>query len=1008
VISGTVADPANVKVPAAEVVLRANDRGEVGRRLTASDGNFFFLGLLPGEYSLEVTKAGYRSLEVRDLRVHVNDRRSLQFELRPSDGTPGTDTFRGDLQGVSSDTSTETAFELPYNQDLPLEPRTPASQVLTAPGVISVTESGAADAFGLPARMSYVTLDGISVGTGAQLDGSGFGPPGPTSLEALEEVNVRTTPIAPVSGETPGAQISMGSRAGTNLLHGSLYEYLRNEKWNANDWFANRAGLSRGKMRGNNFGVTVGGPLIVDRTFFFGSYEGLRLTQPRTSHTAVPTVAARFDAASDLQPYLFAFPLPNGPALSAGAAELTTVVTDQSNSDIAGLRLDHRLSDRISLFASFRYGNRDTSGRGYAGLTPNVITNHDSTNRSGTFALDWTPSPTTINEFRANVGSSVLESSSVMDNYFGAIPLTDQQVFPGAITSWTGSFKLRLGGASGYTFGGRDRMEQEQLQVRDTLAFQRGNHRFSFGVDYLRLAPTLYSVEYSVSPYFNGINGSTGSLLSGGATNTIVASGGDIAYPLYQHFSLNFEHSWRGTNRSTMTWGVRWEVNPPPDVRRGAPPFAQGGQGPTQVDALYGTRWIDIAPRVGFAYQLDTTPGYEKVFRIGVGLFHDDGTSHYIDPFSGAPYYGVKTLTAPSFPLDEDTLAPVDLPERRPIGRFNTTVLKLPTPEIFEWNIAVENKLGQGTSFSAAYVGTRGRDLPQADVSRAIIKPDDAEIADYDVLHIVFNGGRSDYHGIQLALSSRLRPNLHTQVSYTYGHAIDNDPYNIVEPGFATFGFSQLDNPTIDTGRASSDFDVRHTLRFAGSFSPPAPESGIAGKVFGDWWIDWMGTAHTSMPVKVEGVTMFSSDQQDFDEPAYGLYGLARPHTTGQAIWLDDPSAPGGRRLNRAAFALSEDFENGVLGRNIIRGFSRFQMNVAVRRRIAITERFRVDVAGQAYNVFNSPSFADPTAAGTANLASPNFGVATDTLNQSGGQGGSSRYRMGGPRSLEFSLRLVF
>jgi hypothetical protein len=309
---------------------------------------------------------------------------------------------------------------------------------------------------------------------------------------------------------------------------------------------------------------------------------------------------------------------------------------------------------------------------------------------------------------------------------------------------------------------------------------------------------------------------------------------------------------------------------------------------------------------------------------------------------------------------------------------------------------------------SAGYVGTRGRDLPQIDVTRAIIEPGDEIFENFDILQVAFNGGRSDYHGIQLALRGRMHPNFHSQVSYTWGHSIDNDPYNVVEPGFSTFGFADLDAPIVGERTGDSDFDIRHALRFSGSFSPPAPQSGIAAKLLGDWWIDWMGTARTATPVKVQGVTRLTSDQEELDEPPFGLYALIQPHTTGEQIWLDDSGAPGGRRINPDAFALPEDFLQGVLGRNSVRGFARFQVDLAVRRRIAINERFHVDVAGQAINVLNHPGFANPTADGTAHFASPQFGFATDMPGQAGGQGGSPRYRMGGPRSLQFSLRLGF
>ena len=155
--------------------------------------------------------------------------------------------------------------------------------------------------------------------------GGGAGPGGQASmisLDALEEIRVQTSTFAPEFGRSPGAQISLTSRSGANQFHGSLYEYLRNEKLNANDWFANSTGLSRSKMRNNNFGGTFSGPLRNNRTYFFGSYEGVRSLQPQTALTNVPDLSIRETVAPELQPYLNAFPIPNGRQLDDNVATI--------------------------------------------------------------------------------------------------------------------------------------------------------------------------------------------------------------------------------------------------------------------------------------------------------------------------------------------------------------------------------------------------------------------------------------------------------------------------------------------------------------------------------------------------------------------------------------------------------------------------------------------------------------------------------------------------------------
>ena len=135
----------------------------------------------------------------------------------------------------------------------------------------------------------------------------------PVSLDALEEFRILTSTFAPEYGRTPGAQISVVTRSGTNTFHGTAFEYFRNDKLDANDWFANRSALARPELRQNDFGGVLGGPIVKNKLFFFGSYEGLLVRQPQVADTFVPSLATRQNAPAALQPLLNAYPLPNGP-----------------------------------------------------------------------------------------------------------------------------------------------------------------------------------------------------------------------------------------------------------------------------------------------------------------------------------------------------------------------------------------------------------------------------------------------------------------------------------------------------------------------------------------------------------------------------------------------------------------------------------------------------------------------------------------------------------------------
>jgi hypothetical protein len=161
--------------------------------------------------------------------------------------------------------------------------------------------------------------------------------------------------------------------------------------------------------------------------------------------------------------------------------------------------------------------------------------------------------------------------------------------------------------------------------------------------------------------------------------------------------------------------------------------------------------------------------------------------------------------------------------------------------------------------------------------------------------------------------------------------------------------------------------------------------------------------------LNVTGVTEApEEDEEDDENPMAGLFARGRPNYTGEPVWISDANAPGGRRLNPEAFEMPDDYTQGNLGRNVLRGFESFQLDFSLRRQLRLTERWRLQISAQAFNILNHPNFANPTMNEGASMASSNFGVATSMLNQSYGRGANSAYQVGGPRTIQFALRMQF
>lgn len=1001
-LSGTIYDSTDSLLQGAEIRISLLER-KLERTTTSDDSGFFrFDQLPPGTYSLTVHKEGFQDSHQDQIILRSRDRQTLRLRLAV-EALKSEVTVEDKADPVSTDASTGMAIDQDSLRHLPVNGRAADSLVRLTPGVTAgASPDGGFNVNGLRSNANYYTVDGVSANQSAIQDGGGGpgpgGPPGGApganrsatndlSLDSLQEIRVQTSTFAPEFGRTPGAQISLTTRGGTNDLHGTLFEYFRNERFNANEWFANRAGLNRGVMRQNQYGGTIGGRLIKDRTFFFASWESQDLVEPATTVANVPSLETRQKANLKLKPYLNAFPIPNGKALTGGAAEFNAVFSSPSHRDSASLRIDHLLSARQSLFFRYSWTPSSNNGRSSFVQSPNMVTRNDSRSHTGTLGLISTPRPSVSNDLRLNVSTFRSSSSSSADNYGGAVPLTASQVLPTGVAANDGSFSINVIGLSGYSVGQRSHSNQSQWNVVDGLTLTAGTHQYKLGADVRSTSSTLGRLPYSASAVFDGLLSGSGALLDGKTISAVVNTNLTSVYPSFLNVSFFVQDTYRLTPDTTLTYGIRWDINPAPSARQGPQPFALSSlsQGRvSQSEPLYNTRWTDLAPRFGISQRLGGESGHDLVFRGGFGAFRDIGYGTSSAAFSGAPYSSVRTVTSAKFPLTTSDAAPPTLPAKKPYGQISAAERNLQSPLIYQWNMTLEKHVGNGEVLTVSYVGTRGLRLLRTSMQPSFYD-------DFDFLRLATNGANSDYHGLQVQLQRRLARHLQLLVNYTWAHSIDTASNDSGGFGFASlFGGGD---------RGNSDYDIRHNLNITGSYLLPAPSTPIVNWLLRDWYTEWIATARTGLPFDVQGVSSTSGGG--------GLFAQVRPNFKGKSAWINDPSAPGGRRLDRNAFSTPGQYEQGNLARNALRGFGLSQVDFSLRRQFAIGERVRLNVVGQAYNVFNSSNFANPSPLEGANLSSTNFGVATRTVGQGFGGVGST-LGTGGPRSLQFSLRVQF
>jgi hypothetical protein len=310
-LSGRVIDPSGAVIPGAEVVLTNMDTN-IAQTVKANDeGLYVFTSVRPGKYRVAAGATGFKSLIKENLILHVQDEIAENFSLAVGSVTESVTVTADQLNINTQDATVSTVVDRNFVSNMPLNGRSFQTLLQLTPGVVATpaaySTQGQFSINGQRADTNYFTMDGASANNGCAagfglVQSGGGALPGLTALgstqslvsaDAMEEFRVETSTYAPEFGRTPGGQISILSRSGSNNWHGSLFEYLRNDVLDANNWFGDRSALPKPKERQNDFGGTVGGPVIKDKTFFFFSYEGLRLRKPQTATTLVPSNAAK-------------------------------------------------------------------------------------------------------------------------------------------------------------------------------------------------------------------------------------------------------------------------------------------------------------------------------------------------------------------------------------------------------------------------------------------------------------------------------------------------------------------------------------------------------------------------------------------------------------------------------------------------------------------------------------------------------------------------------------------
>jgi hypothetical protein len=956
-----------------------------------------------------VTKDGFKSIVKGNIELHVQDTASINFQLQIGSVSETVTVTAGAPLVNTESAAVSTVIDRNFAENLPLNGRSFNTLLLLTPGVVAVPSNvpgtGQFSIGGQRTNANMFQVDGVSVNFGitsslgsSQAGGGGsqaFNVYGGTSslvsVDAMQEFRIETSSYAPEFGRTPGGQVSIVTRSGTNQFHGDVFDYLRNTVFDANDWFANAAGKPRAPEQQNDFGGVLGGPLWRDRTFFFVSYESLRLRQPTAQIVTVPTTSLRTDptTVAVARAIFNAYPQPDDKNAVGSAAQFTGVYSNIITMDAGSVRVDHTFGPRLAIFGRYNYSpSAIVSRAGALSQVQRQELNTTTVTIGGN--SQWTSNIAT--SFRFNYSRQQDHTRNKLDSFGGAVPLADVRVLlpsPFTLADSQASF-VPLDGISDLTEGFVSANHISQWNILSDVAYAISTHELKFGMNYEEhlLSQGDSADGPSYSPFDTASFATTGNVDV--FNNQVTLPGGMI----FKAFSLYTQDTWKARKRLTLTYGLRWELVPSPSpqngttlaswVNTGNPPAVMLAPAGTSV---WQTTYDNFAPRLGVAYQI--TKNGDLVVRGGWGMFYDLGTGiapallRIFPNFASITTFGSVPVPVPN----TSSFVPVPsaaAPYQTSLADGFDPNLKLPYS--YQWNVALEKSFGGKQALSLTYTGQTGRRLLRFEV---LPKPN-ANFVSGSAFQLTRNGDTSDYNALQVQYKTASLQRFQALLNYTYSHAIDtssNDAFRVNSAALV---------PTSGE-RGSSNFDVRHNFSGTVVYNVPGwRKNAFTSQLTGGWSTSVVAFAHSAYPLDL--ITFFISG---------GNFFTVRPNVTGQPFWIPNPSAGGGMQLNKAAFSRPTTLQEGTLGRNTIRGFGATQFDLSLQRKFGLTERVSFQFRTDAFNAFNHPNFTSPGNFFSPFVPAALFGLSHSMLN--GGLGGlNPLYQIGGPRSLQLSLKFVF
>jgi hypothetical protein len=961
---GSVTDPSGARVASATVKIQNADTSDTVYVVSGGNGDYFAPVLPVGKYRVTISAAGFRSKVLDDVTLRAADRVRINVELEVgavqdtvlvTGAAPLVDVGSSALGGV---VGTEQLKSLPVNgrdvsDVLALVPganllATNASMSLN--GVSMYRVEGAvkflvdgADA----SRIDFDILDndyGTSKGriTRAGMDG-------------VEEVNVQAGSYSAEYGNSLSGVVNLISKSGGNEFHGSVFEYFRNEKLGARDFF--NAGASP-ELRLNQFGGTLGGAIRRDKLFFFVNYEGVRQRTGQTYNVFVPTAAFRATVPAVLQPVVNLLPLPNGPVSQADArlANFTEAVSNLLDEDTGAAKVDYYINARHRV--SVRYNGNGSLTDSYFGVARG----------------QYNPAPGLLQLAKA---SYTFNASNNVVNELG-FAVNRIRIFKfSAATQETRDLPIVAIGGGAPNVGPQtndNRVKYTLYNWLDTLSWVRGRHQFKFGAQVLnpQEARTLLfqrQVTYQTladfannSPFSVGTLGQPESGMRGRYNDFFVQDDVQLSRRVTINAGLRYQYD----TAPTEAHGQIANFNP-----------ATGMLDPVGSPVLKAPK-TNFAPRLGIAWS--PAASARTAVRASFGTFYAVLNPYLAQPLPNNVAQQASTLTRQQDP----TLAGFPFPTITGFGAVTSfTALPKDYKGVYteQWNFNIQQAIGADSMVQVGYIGNRGLHLNGTqNINRFFPGTTVRPYPQFGAITYYTNGNISDYNALQLTFRRRLRRGLTVNVNFRWAHSLDDT--------MAQFGSGNQDDARQLLDYSNSDDDVRRQLQFDFTYELPAPRM-VPRWFGGGWQVNGITVMRAGMPVNVTC---------GCDSAGIGATTARPNYVSGVPLRPAKADVPKSQ-INFNAFSVPAKGTFGNLGRNAVTGPPVYNWDFSLFKNFRLSEHRTLQFRAEAFNLFNTPQFANPA----ASLNAPaTFGSSTSTLTTVG-QG-----VFGTNRQVEFALRVSF